>query len=146
MNRFEEVHHNSRIAREKHHWQRASKDDPDWYLNSSLWKERHHHSDKLRPVEAITCQNLYVLAMVKNGSYRVNLTPLEKEVSDCMALYKKKRSGYDEIHYVNQTALRLKMPIFQIRSILADIGHVKRHYAALEAVISGDVQPVADTA
>ena len=146
MNRFEEVHHNSRVAIEQHHWQRASKDDPDWYLNSNLWKERHHHSDKLRPVEAMTCEHLYVLARVQSGNYRTVLSELEKEVSDCMALYKKKRSGYSEIHYVNQTALRLKMPIFQIRSILSDIGHVKRHYAALEAVISGDVSPVAETA
>jgi hypothetical protein len=140
MNPYELVHKNAADKRAQHEWRSASN---QWWLEPDLWYERHTHEDTARPTETLALEHIYLLARIYVGDYRTVLSELEAQIDDCMSAFKKRRSGYPELHYIQQTAIRMEMPIFQVRSILVDIEQVKRHYAALETVLNASPLPVA---
>ena len=124
---------------------------PQWWHNPDLWYQYPSKDDTPdekpqspinRPTEVLALDNVYMLTMMQAGKYRLVLSELELEVDDTMIAYKQARSGYPEIHYIQQTAYRLRMPIFQVRSILDDIANVKRNIANYED-IGIDVLPKA---
>ena len=78
-------------------------------------------------------ENVFIHASVINGNYRTVLSDLEKDIDKLFTYYKQSRSGYDNRHYASQTAVRLKMPLFQVMTILEDIEYVKRNYERVEA-------------
>lgn len=124
---------------------------PEWWNNPDLWfqyprkddtQDEKPQSSISRPTEVLAIDNVYMLTMMRAGKYRLVLSELELEVDDTMTAYKRARSGYPEIHYIQQTAYKLRMPIFQVRSILDDIAYVKRNIANYEEV-GVDVIPIA---
>jgi len=124
---------------------------PEWWNNPDLWYQRPKKddpddqrpaSDLNRPTETQAIDNIYMLSMMKNGNYRIVLSELELEVDDAMIGFKRARSGYPEIHYIRQVAMKLRMPQFQVRSILDEIGTIKRNIANYEN-IGIDALPIA---
>lgn len=104
-----------------------------WWQNPALWRDPYTYSDISRPTEDSAIQSILTASLIARGAYRIELSNLERDVEDAFNRFKKARSGYPDIHYIQQTAMRLKMPVFQIRSILSDIAFVKRNHARAEA-------------
>ncbi len=105
---------------------------PVWWHDPNLWKAHKLPSDLQRPVEDKALDNIYMLSKVEAGEYRLVLSQLELEVDRTFVACKQARSGYEDKHYIEQTAMRLHMPIFQIRGILDEIDYVKRNIASYE--------------
>ncbi len=124
---------------------------PEWWHDPELWYQRPQKddpederpvSDLVRPTEVQAIDNIYMLTMMKAGKYRLVLSELELEVDDAMTGFKRARSGYPEIHYIQQVAMKLRMPQFQVRSILDEIAIIKRNIANYED-IGIDALPIA---
>ena len=102
--------------------------DKKWWQNPDIWKDRYTYSDISRPTEDAALENIHTAALVATGHYRTTLTELERDVDIAFTEYKRKRSGYPDIHYMTLVAMRLKMPVFQVKAVLRDIEAIKRNY------------------
>jgi len=129
-NQYQEVHDNASKRRQQHEWRMQTQGQ--WWNDTDIWEERFSPSDLSRPCEDKALNNIFMLTMMKAGKYRLVLTELELDIDTVFTRYKRARSGYPEIHYIQQTAMYLRMPVFQVRSILQDIENVKRNIASYE--------------